>query len=102
MWYNIRYENTHFYPTYHPGRTAPDPGGTAFVRCLCDAPLPDLESVGARGTSPGDCSPVGMRQPNVPQHNPRVQCHGSGRAPRRLLVAPSAPHQLLGGWAGAP
>src|SRR6266571_2581891 len=90
MWYNTRYENTHFYPTFHPGRTAPNPSGTAFVRCLCDASLPDLESIGARGTSPGDCSAAGLRRPNRAQRDPRVQCHRPGGAARRVL----APHRL--------
>src|SRR6266566_2884929 len=95
-------KKTHFYSTTNRGRTAPNPGGTAFVRCLCDAPLPDLESIGARGTGPGDCSLPGMRRPNRTQRDPRVQHHGSGRAARRLLAPSSAPHQLLGGRAGAP
>src|SRR6266567_1588561 len=80
MWYTRRHENTHFYSTTNRGRTAPNPGGTAFVRCLCDAPLPDLESIGARGTGPGDCSLPGMRRPNRTQRDPRVQHHGSGPA----------------------
>jgi hypothetical protein len=102
MWYNIRHENTHFYPTFDRGRTAPGPGRTAFVRCLCDAPLPDLASIGARGTSPGDRSPAGMRRPDRAQCDPRVQRHGPDGAARRLLASPSAPHQLLGRGAGAP
>src|SRR6266702_3659761 len=102
MWYNTRYENTHFYPTFHPGRTAPNPSGTAFVRCLCDASLPDLESIGARGTSPGDCSAAGLRRPNRAQCDPRVQCHGTLGAARRVLAPPSTAHQLLRGRTGAP
>src|SRR2546421_3658252 len=102
MWYNSRHENTHFYPTIHPGRTAPDPGGTAFVRCLCDASLPDFASIGAQATSPRDRPSTGMRRPDRAQRHPRVQRHGSDRAARRLLAPPSAPHQLLRGWAGAP
>ncbi|SRR6266536_918526 len=102
MWYTTRHENTHFYPTNHPGRTAADPGRTAFVRCLCDAPLPDLASIGAGGTSPGERLPVGLRRPDGTQCDPRVQRHGSDGAARRLLAPSSAPHQLLGGWAGTP
>src|SRR6266566_5324295 len=102
MWYTRRHENTHFYPTVDRGRAAPNPGGTAFVRCLCDASLPDLASLGARGTSPGDCAPVGLRRPDRAQCDPRVQYHGTLGAARRLLAPPSAPQQLLGGRAGAP
>src|SRR6266700_3735548 len=102
MWYTSRHENTHFYPTVDRGRAAPNPGGTAFVRCLCDASLPDLASLGARGTSPGDCAPVGLRRPDRAQCDPRVQYHGTLGAARRLLAPPSAPQQLLGGRAGAP
>ncbi len=43
MWYNRGHENTHFYPTIYRGRTAPDPGRIAFVRCFCLATLPDLD-----------------------------------------------------------
>src|SRR5260370_38954613 len=102
MWYNSRDENTHFYPTVDRGRTAADPGGTAFIGCLCDAPLSDLASLGARGTSPGDCPPVGLRRPDRAQCDPRIQCHGSDGAARRLLAPPSAAYQLLAGRAGAP
>src|SRR6266568_6805478 len=102
MWYNTRHENTHFYPIVDQGRTAADPGGTAFVRCLCDAPLSDLASLGARGTSPGDCPPVGLRRPDRAQCDPRIQCHGALGAARRLLAPPSAAYQLLAGRAGAP
>src|SRR5713101_1256594 len=102
MWYNTRYENTHLYPPFDPGRTAPNPGGTAFVRCLCDAPLPDFESIGARGTSPGNCEPSGLRRPDRAQCDPRVQRYGSDSAARRLLASPSAPYQLLGGRVAAP
>ncbi len=102
MCYNSNHENTHFYSTFDRGRTAPNPGGTAFVRCLCDAPLPDLESIGARGTSPGDCVPAGLRRPNRAQCDPRVQHDRALGAARRLLAPPSAAHQLLGGGAGAP
>src|SRR5438128_10682243 len=101
MWYTSRHENTHFYPTFDRGRTAADPGGTAFVRCLCDASLPDLASISTRGTSPGDRSPPGMRRPDGAQCDPRVQRHGSDRAARRLLAPPSAAHQLLGGRVAA-
>jgi hypothetical protein len=51
MWYTTRHENTHFYPTNDRGRTAPNPGGTAFLRCLCDASLPDLAQVTLRSYS---------------------------------------------------
>ena len=102
MWYNTRHENTHFCPTFNRGRTAPSPGRTAFVRCLCDAPLPDLESIGTRGTSPSDCAPTGLRRPNRAQCDPRVQRGGALGAARRILAPPSAAHQLLGGGAGAP
>src|SRR5579864_1480229 len=102
MWYTTRHENTHFYPTVDRERTAADPGGTAFVRRLCDAPLSDLARLGARGTSPGDCPPVGLRRPDRAQCDLRIQCHGALGAARRLLAPPSAPHQLLAGRAGAP
>src|SRR6266566_2858734 len=102
MWYTSSHENTHFYPTCDRGRTAPNPGGTAFVRCLCDASLPDLESIGARGTSPSDCAPTGLRRPDGAQCDPRVQCDRANGAARRLLAPPSAAHQLLGGRARAP
>src|SRR5260370_30050228 len=65
MWYTTRYENTHFYPIFDRGRTAPDPGRTAFVRCLCDAPLPDLESIGTRRTSPSDAHQLGCDDQTV-------------------------------------
>src|SRR5260370_25473453 len=102
MWYTRRYEKTHFYPTFDRGRTAPNPGGTAFIRCLCDAPLPDLESLGARGTGPGDCAPTGLRRPDRAQCDPRVQCDGADGAARRLLAPPSAAYQLLGGRVDTP
>ena len=102
MWYTSRYEKTHFYRTFDRGRTAPDPGRTAFVRCLCDASLPDLESIGTRGTSPSDCAPTGLRRPDRAKCDPRVQCDRADGAARRLLAPTSAAHQLLGGRAGAP
>src|SRR5258708_9455201 len=69
---------------------------------LCDAPVPDLESIGAWGTSPGNCSPAGLRRPDRAQCDPRVQRYGSDGAARRLLASPSAPYQLLGGRVAAP
>src|SRR5258708_34233765 len=95
MWYNKGHENTHFYPTFHGGRTAPDPGGTAFVQCLCDAPLPDFESIGAWGTSPRDCEPSGLRRPNPTQRYPRVQRDGSAGAARKTPTSPPAATPLL-------
>src|SRR5260370_7596043 len=97
MWYNTRHENTHFCPTFNRGRTAPSPGRTAFVRCLCDAPLPDLESIGTRRTSPSDCAPTGLRRPNCTQCDPRVQHGGAARASRKVPAPPSPPHHLLPG-----
>src|SRR6266704_4191336 len=102
MWYNSKHENTHFYPTFDRGRTAPNPDGTAFVRCLCDASLPDLASIGTRGTSPSDCASTGLRRPNRAQCDPRVQCGGADGAAGRLLAPPSAAHQFLGGRVSAP
>ena len=100
MWYNRRYEKTHFYPTFDRRRTAPDPGRTAFVRCLCDASLPDLASIGAWGTSPSDSPPAGLRRPDRAQCDPRFNATGLAVLQRRLFAPPSAANQLLGGWAG--
>jgi hypothetical protein len=96
MWYTTRYENTHFYPTFQRRRTAPDPGGIAFVRCLCDAPLPDLASIGARGTTPGDRPPAGLRRPNRAQRDPRVQRLWTRCPTGRVFASPSTAHGLHG------
>src|SRR5438876_4532961 len=102
MWYTTRHENTHFYPTLNRRRTAPDPGGIAFVRCLRDAPLPDLASIGARGTRPGHRSPARLRRPDRAQRDPRVQRLWPGRPARRVFAPPSIAHGLLGRRSRAP
>src|SRR5438067_2533362 len=101
MWYNTKYENTHFYPSFHRRRTTPDPEGTAFVRCFYHAPLPDFEGISAWGTSPSYRSPTGMRRSNRTQCDPRIQRGWLGGAARGLLAPPPSAHQLLRGRAGA-
>src|SRR6266536_881641 len=96
MWYKRGHENPHFYPTIHPGRTAPDPGRIALVRCLHLAPLPDLAGFCPWGTRPKDCPPTRLRRPDRSQCDPWFQCWRSERAGRRLLTPPSTADHLLG------
>src|SRR5437870_7868405 len=84
--YTRRHENTHFYPTVQRRRTAPDPGGIAFVGCLCDAPLPDLEGIGAWGTCPAHRPPTRLRRPDRTQRDPRVQRLWTDRPAGRLFA----------------
>src|SRR5260370_26791454 len=102
MWYNTRYENTHFYPTFHRRRTAPDPGRIAFVRCFCVTSLPGLTGLSPRRTSFRDRPPAWVRRPDGSQRDPRLQC----RRPRRLAgtaVAPaSLAHHLFRGGSRTP
>src|SRR5260370_15733087 len=96
MWYTTRYETTYLYPTIHRGRTAPDPGGIAFVRCLCVASLPNLTGFGAERTRPRDRTPAWLRRPDRAQRDPRLQCGGAcGLAPK-FFSPPSARHALPG------
>src|SRR6266516_377420 len=96
MWYKRGHENPHFSPTIHPGRTAPDPGRIALVRCLHLAPLPDLAGFCPWGTRPKDCPPTRLRRPDRSQCDPWFQCWRSERAGRRLLTPPSTANHLLG------
>src|SRR3989449_726364 len=86
MWYHTRHEKTYLYPSSHRRRTAPDPSRTAFVRCLCVAPLPDFEGIGTRGASPRYRWPTGMRRPDGSQCDPRLQCPWAGGAARGAFL----------------
>src|SRR5579883_2212319 len=89
MWYTTRYENTHFYSTTHPGRTAADPGRIALVGCLRVTPLPDSVGFCSQGTRSRHCTCAGLRRPNCAQRDPRLQCHRAGRLAGRI-VAPAS------------
>src|SRR5260370_10510684 len=92
MWYTPRYETTYLYPTSNRGRTAPDPGGITFIRCLRVAPLPNLTGFGAERTRPRDRAPIGLRRPDRAQRDPRLQCGGAcGVAPKRFPSPTAAP-----------
>ena len=56
----------------------------AFVMRRCQI----LLSIGARGTSPGDCPPAGLRRPDGAQCDPRVQCHVDWRCCKKAPRAP--------------
>ncbi len=94
MWYNRRYENTHFYSTIHRGRTTPSQVGLrssdAFVLRRCQILL-----ASARGERLCDRPPTGLRRPDRAQRDPRLQCGGAGRPARRVFAPPSLAHGLL-------
>src|SRR5947199_1494354 len=94
MWYTTRYENTDFYPTFDPGRTAPDPGGIACVRGLCVTPLPDPAGFCSWGTCPRYRSSAGLRRPERAQRDPRLQCGWTGRLAGRVLAPASLTNGL--------
>src|SRR5579884_2774768 len=94
MWYTRRHETTHFYPTFKRGRTAPDPGRIAFLRCLCVTSLPDSAGFGSWGTRPQHRSPVGLRRPDGTQCDPWLQCDRTEGLARRLLTPPSLTNGL--------
>src|SRR2546423_1647034 len=89
MWYTTKYETTYLYPTINRGRTAPDPGGIAFVRCLCLASLPDFDFIRSRATRPHYRWPAWLRRPDRAQRDPRLQCFWTGRLAARV-VAPAS------------
>src|SRR6266700_508067 len=101
MWYTQTHESTHFYPRPDGRRTAPNPSGITFVRCLYSAPLPDLASQRPRRAGPRDCEASGLRRPDGSQRDQRLQCLWSGRAARRLFAPPSTAYQLFRGGAPA-
>jgi transposase len=91
MWYTTRHENTHFYPTAKRRRTAPDPGGIAFVRCLCVATLPDL----ARPRARGERASTIARQLGCDDQTVRNVIHGFNAAGLAVLrEGSSRPHHL--------
>src|SRR5258708_32674267 len=94
MWYTPRYETTYLYPTSNRGRTAPDPGGITFIRCLRVAPLPNLTGFGAERTRPRDRAPIGLRRTDRAQPDPRLQFGGPIRLSRSLLSSPSVVPRL--------
>src|SRR5260370_10058237 len=95
MWYTTRYETTYLYPTIHRGRTAPDPGGIAFVRFLCVASLPNLTGFRAARTRPRDRTPAWLRRPDRAQRGPPVQCVGAFGVCRRTVPPPTAAQPRL-------
>src|SRR5438876_54699 len=96
MWYTRGYENTHLCSTIYQRRTAANPGGIAFVRCLRVASLPDPVGLCSWATSPRDSVPAGLRRPNCAQRDPWLQCGGACRPAPRFFAPPSAAHHLLG------
>src|SRR5581483_5860760 len=101
MWYTQGYEISHFYPTAHRRRTAPDPGRIAFVRYLCLAPLPDLVRFCSPRTSAPDCSPGGLRRPGGAQRDPWLQCPWTCGSAPGIVASPSATHLVHGRGTGA-
>ena len=90
MWYTPRYETTYLYPTSNRGRTAPDPGGIAFVRCLCVTSLPDLTGFRAGRTSPPIARQLGCDDQTV-----RNVIHGFNAEGLAVLQEGSSrPHRL--------
>src|SRR5450755_27850 len=96
MWYDRRYEKTHFYPTTDRRRTATHPERIAFVRCFCVTSLPDLDGFCPWATSSHDRAPAGLRRPDRAQCDPWFQCPGPCGAARRFFAPTSATHCLLG------
>src|SRR5947209_6506526 len=95
MWYTRGHENTSLYPTTYPRRTAPDPGGIAFVRCLCVASLPDLTGLCPWGTSPDHSPPAWVRRPDPAQRDPRLQCLWAGCPAGRVVASLLAANDLF-------
>src|SRR6266699_1654036 len=94
MWYTRRHESSHFYSTIDRGRTAADPGGITFVRCLYVTSLPDSAGLCAPRTGTSYRPPTGLRRPDRAQCDQRLQRHRPGSAPSGFLAPPSAPHHL--------
>jgi hypothetical protein len=101
MWYARGHENPHFYPSNNRRRTTSDPGGIAFVRCLCLAPRPYPAGLSAPRTSATDRTPTGLRRPGGAQCDPWLQCLRSQRAVPRIFAPPSAAHLVHARRTGA-
>ena len=96
MWYNTKYENTHFYPTVDRKRTTPDSSRIAFVRCVCVASLPDITGLSPRRTSSCDRPSAWVRRPDGAQRDPRLQCFWTGRLAARVVAPASLTNELHG------
>jgi transposase len=90
MWYPRGHENTYFYPTCNPRRTAPGPGGIAFVGCLRLATLPDFA-----GFCPWERAPTIARQLGCDDQTVRNVIKGFNSSGLGVLKAGSSrPHRL--------
>src|SRR6266849_3644206 len=102
MWYNTKYENTHFYPTVDPRRTRPDSSRIAFVRCVCVASLPDITGLSPRRTNSCDRPSAWVRRPDGAQRDPRLQCRRPRRLAGRVVAPASLAHDLFRGGSRTP
>src|SRR4029453_9057868 len=91
MWYILAYAKTHIYPSCDCGRPADPARRVALVQCLCITPLPNPASQHAWPDRPRDCRGPGLRRPDGPQCDARLQYAGTGRAAATVLRATAHP-----------
>src|SRR6266545_4389622 len=94
MCYTPPYETTDLCASVYRRRTTGPQHWAPLVRCLCAAPLPDAPRQCARPACSYHCRQSGLRRPNRPQCDPRLQYPRTRHPHPRLIPALDRPADL--------